>query len=191
MGVVSLPSDRSARSRTSPGRVSERQTLPLLALAGGAPEERREPAGQRCAYARRCPEASRPRWAALLCLQFGNVAVFSLCAQGFPCVRKRGWHHYPRRALRAAEMPDGRLQKRLTCRFLRSGGRSSPHDSYFLANTQNFMSTAPVANTFALWYNKSKELEEFQNNYAVKFPFAIASSSPGPRPKQQKGSAIP
>ena len=32
MGVVSLPSERSARSRTSPGRVSERQTLPLLSL---------------------------------------------------------------------------------------------------------------------------------------------------------------
>ena len=32
MGVVSLPSDRSARSQTSPGRVSERQTLPLLCL---------------------------------------------------------------------------------------------------------------------------------------------------------------
>ena len=33
-------------------------------LVGGAPEERREPSGQRCAYACRCPEASRPRWAA-------------------------------------------------------------------------------------------------------------------------------
>ena len=32
MGVVSLPSDRSARSRIFPGRVSERQTLPLLGL---------------------------------------------------------------------------------------------------------------------------------------------------------------
>ena len=31
---------------------------------GGALEERREPAGQRCAHARCCPEASRPRWAA-------------------------------------------------------------------------------------------------------------------------------
>ena len=31
-GVLSLPSERSARSRTSPGRVSERQTLPLLGL---------------------------------------------------------------------------------------------------------------------------------------------------------------
>ena len=33
-------------------------------LAGCTLEERREPSGQRCAYARRCPEASRPRWAA-------------------------------------------------------------------------------------------------------------------------------
>ena len=32
MGVVSLPSDRSARSQTSPGRVSERRTLPLWDL---------------------------------------------------------------------------------------------------------------------------------------------------------------
>ena len=34
-GVVSLPSDRSARSQTSPGRVSERQVLPLLGLGRG------------------------------------------------------------------------------------------------------------------------------------------------------------
>ena len=33
-------------------------------LVGGAPKERRKPSGQRCAYARRCSEASRPRWAA-------------------------------------------------------------------------------------------------------------------------------
>ena len=52
-------------------------------LVGCAPEERREPAEQRCAYVRRCSEASRPRRAALLCLQFGDVAVFSLCVQYF------------------------------------------------------------------------------------------------------------
>ena len=34
-GVVSLPSERSARSQTSPGRVSERQTLPFLGLGRG------------------------------------------------------------------------------------------------------------------------------------------------------------
>ena len=32
VGVVSLPSERSARSQTSPGRVSERRTLPLWDL---------------------------------------------------------------------------------------------------------------------------------------------------------------
>ena len=36
----------------------------FLVLAGCAPEERRKPSEQRCAYARRCSEASRPRWAA-------------------------------------------------------------------------------------------------------------------------------
>ena len=33
-------------------------------LVEGAPKERRKPSEQRCAYARRCSEASRPRWAA-------------------------------------------------------------------------------------------------------------------------------
>ena len=35
------------------------------ALVGGVLEEHRKPSGQRCAYARRCSEASQPRWAAL------------------------------------------------------------------------------------------------------------------------------
>ena len=39
---------------------------------------------------------------------------FSACA-------RHGWYHYPRRALRAVEIPDGRLSKRLICRFLRLG----------------------------------------------------------------------
>ena len=34
-GPLSLPSEQSARSRTSPGRVSERRTLPLLGLGQG------------------------------------------------------------------------------------------------------------------------------------------------------------
>ena len=34
-GPLSLPSTRTARSRTSPGRVSERRTLPLLGLGHG------------------------------------------------------------------------------------------------------------------------------------------------------------
>ena len=94
----------------------------------------------------------------VICLQFGDVAVFLLCAQYFLNVRG-GWYHYPRRALRVLETPDDRLSKGLICRFLRSGGRSSPHDSYFLANTQNFLLAVPVANTFALWYDKFDKLE--------------------------------
>ena len=58
----------------------------------------------------------------VICLQLGDVAVFSLCAQYFLNVRGGGGYHYPRCALRAVETPDGRLQKRLICRFLRSGG---------------------------------------------------------------------
>ena len=119
-----------------------------------------------------------------------NCGLYTLRSVLSACAR-HGRYHYPWCALHVLETPDGRLSKRLTCRFLRSGGRSSPHDFYFLANMQVSLSENSVATTFALWYNKSKELEEFQNNYAVKFPFAIASSSPGPRPKQQKGSAIP
>ena len=90
MRVVSLPSERSARSQTSPGRVSERQTLPLWGLAGGTPEERREPSGQRCAYARRCSEGIAAPLGCVICLQLGDVAVFSLCAQYFLNVRGGG-----------------------------------------------------------------------------------------------------
>ena len=95
----------------------------------------------------------------MICLQLGDVAVFfTLCAVLSERARW-GWYHYPRRALRAAETPDGRLSKRLICRFLRSGGRSSPRDAYFLANTQNFLLAVPVANAFALWYDKFSKLE--------------------------------
>ena len=128
-------------------------------LAGGALEKRREPAGQRCVYARRCSEGAA---APLGCVIFSvsvEIAVCTSCAQGFLRVRGEGWYHYPQRALRAAETPDTRLSKRLICRFLRSGGRSSPHDSYFLANTQNFLLAVPVANAFALWYDKFDKLE--------------------------------
>ena len=64
MGVVSLLSERSARSPTSPGRVSERHTLPLWRLGRGCSQRTQGASGQRCAYACRCSEASRPRWAA-------------------------------------------------------------------------------------------------------------------------------
>ena len=122
-GWYHYPRSVSHVSETLRGQVSEQQTLPLLSLGRGRSRRTQRASEQRCAHACRCSEASRPRWAALLCLQFGDVAVFSLCAQGFPHMRKRGRYHYPRRALRAAETPDDRLSKELICRFLRSSSR--------------------------------------------------------------------
>ena len=59
-------------------------------LAGCTPEERREPSEQRCAYACRCPEGVAAPLGCVICLQLGDVAVFSLCAQYFLNVRGGG-----------------------------------------------------------------------------------------------------
>ena len=59
-------------------------------LAGCTPEGRRKPSGQRCAYARRCPEGVAAPLGCVICLQLGDVAVFSLCAQYFLNVRGGG-----------------------------------------------------------------------------------------------------
>ena len=64
-GVVSLPSERSARSRTSPGRVSERRTLPLWDLGREVLSKNAESLRDSDALMRvAVPKASRPRWAA-------------------------------------------------------------------------------------------------------------------------------
>ena len=75
-GVVSLPSERSARSRTSPGRVSERQVLPLLGLGRGYSQRTQRAFGTAM---RLCASLFRGVAAPLgcvICLQFGDVAVF-------------------------------------------------------------------------------------------------------------------
>ena len=172
--MVSLPSERSARSRTSPGRVSERQTLPLLGLGRVCSRRTQKAFGTAM---RLCASLFRGVAAPLGCVIFfasAEIAVCTSCAQGFLRVRGEGWYHYPQRALRAAETPDTRMSKRLICRFLRSGGRSSPHDSYFLANTQNFLLAVPVANAFALWYDKFSKSEIV---YFFFFGFGAGSSS--------------
>ena len=90
MGVVSLPSDRSARSQTSPGQVSERRTLPLWGLGQGCSQRTQRAFGTAM---RLCASLSRGVAAPLGCvifLQFGDVAVFSLCAQYFLNVRGGG-----------------------------------------------------------------------------------------------------
>ena len=161
MGVVSLPSERFTRFgnpawpgiRTANFAAFGSQSDALLknaeslrdsdALMRVAVPRRRGPAGLRGLF------------------RFCRNCGLYILRSGLSACARHGWYHYPRRALRTAETLDDRLPKGLICRFLRSGGRSSPHDSCFLANTQNFLPTAPVANTFALWYNKSKELGGF------------------------------
>ena len=83
-GVVSLPSERSARFG-NPARPGVR-TANFAAFGSwsvGALEERRKPSGQRCAYACRCPEGVAAPLGCVIFLQFGDVAVFSLCTQYF------------------------------------------------------------------------------------------------------------
>ena len=58
MGVVSLLSERSARSPTSPGRVSERQVLPLLGLGRGCSQRTQRAFGT---ATRLCASLSRRR----------------------------------------------------------------------------------------------------------------------------------
>ena len=170
MGVVSLPSERSARSRTSPGLVSERRTLPLLGL--GRVYSRRTQKAYGTAMCL-CASLSRRRRGPaglrdLFCF-CRNCGLYTLRSELSVRVRQ-GWYHYPRCALHVLETLDGRLSKGLICRFLRSGGRSSPHDSYFLANTQNFLLAVPVANAFALWYDKFSK-SEFVNHLHRFFQF--------------------
>ena len=89
-GLLSLPSTRTARSRTSPGRVSERQTLPLLGRGRGCSQRTQRAFGTAM---RLCASLSRGVAAPLgcvICLQLGDVAVFSLCAQYFLNVRGGG-----------------------------------------------------------------------------------------------------
>ena len=89
-GPLSLPSERSARSQTSPGRVSERRTLPLLGFVRMCSRRTQKAFGTAM---RLCVSLSRGVAAPLgcvICLQLGDVAVFSLCAQYFLNVRGGG-----------------------------------------------------------------------------------------------------
>ena len=72
MGVVSLPSDRSARfgNPAWPG-IRTASFAALGSWPGGALEERRKPSGQRCAYACRCPEG--------VAAPLGCVIFFRIC----------------------------------------------------------------------------------------------------------------
>ena len=120
-GALSLPSAQTACSRISLGRVSERQSLPLLGLGRGCSQRTQRAFGtamRLCAsLSRRCRGPAGLRDLFRFCRSCGLYTLRSELS-----VRARqGWYHYPRCAPHAAETPDGRLSKRLICRFLRSG----------------------------------------------------------------------
>ena len=62
-------------------------------LVGGAPKKRRKPSEQRCAYACRCSEASRPRWAALSCRYCVNDKKYDQSVGRFTTllIRRNRW----------------------------------------------------------------------------------------------------
>ena len=147
MGVVSLPSDRSARSQTSPGRVSERRTLPLWdlgreVLSKNAESLRDSDALMRVAVPRRRGPAGL-RDLFRFCRNLWLYAPHS----GLSMRARWGWYHYPRRALRTAEVLGARLSKRLICRFLRLLS-SILCAVPFSANMQISLSAISVANAF-------------------------------------------
>ena len=106
-------------SETLRGRGLKRQTLPLLGLGRVCSRRTQKAFGtamRSCASLFR-----RRRGPAGLRDPFSSVGIVACmpCAQGLSACARRGWYHYPRCALRAAETLDGRLSKRLICRFLR------------------------------------------------------------------------
>ena len=123
MGALLLPSERSTRSPTSPGRVSERRTLPLLGLGRVCSRRTQKAFGTAMRLCvslfrrRRGPAGLRDLF------RFCRNCGLYILRSGLSACARHGWYHYPRRALRASETPDGRLSKRLICRFLRLGSR--------------------------------------------------------------------
>ena len=90
MGALLLPSERSARSQTSPGRVSERRTLPLLGLGRGFSRRTQRAFGTAM---RLCASLFRGAAAPLGCVIFSvsvEIYGFTPRTQGFLCVRGGG-----------------------------------------------------------------------------------------------------
>ena len=89
-GPLSLPSTRTARSRTSPGRVSERRTLPLLGLGRVCFRRTQKAFGTAM---RLCASLFRGVAAPLGCVIFfasAEVAACMPCAQGLSVCARRG-----------------------------------------------------------------------------------------------------
>ena len=77
-------------SETLRSRDLKRQTLPLLGLGRGAPEERRKPAGQRCAYARRCSAGVAAPLGCVILFLLSKLWLVCHALRVFPRVRDMG-----------------------------------------------------------------------------------------------------
>ena len=117
-GWYHYPRTVSHVSETLRGQGVERQTLPLLGLGRGCSQRTQRAFGTAM---RLCASLFRGVAAPLGCVIFfrfcRNYGFHTLCS-GLSACAKEGWYHYPRRALRVAKTPDGRLSKRLICSFL-------------------------------------------------------------------------
>ena len=114
-GVVSLPSERPARSQTSPGRVTERQTLPLWGLGRGHSRRTQRAFG---AAMRLCASLfRRRRGPAGLRNTLFNLPMlhFLRSAHGISACARWRRYHYPRCTPRIVETPGAHLSKRLIC----------------------------------------------------------------------------
>ena len=89
--TLSLPSERSARSPTSPGRVSERRTLPFLGLGRGVSRRTQKAFGTAMCL---CASLSRGVAAPLGCVIFfcfcQNCGLHALCSGTFRVCETRG-----------------------------------------------------------------------------------------------------
>jgi len=125
MGVVSLPSERFTRfgNPAWPGI----RTANFAAFGSWPGVRQKDAESLRDSDALMRVAVPRRRGPAGLRDLFSFLSKLRLVCpalRGFPCVRGKGWYHYPQHALRAAETPDGRLSKRLICRFLGLTGSS-------------------------------------------------------------------
>ena len=89
-GRYYYPRTVSHVSETLRGQGVERQTLPLWVLVGGTPEGHKEPAGQRCAYARRCPVGVAAPLGCVILFLLSKLWLVCHALRVFPRVRDMG-----------------------------------------------------------------------------------------------------
>ena len=124
-------------------------------LAGCTPEERRKPAEQRCAYARRCSAGVAAPLGCVIFFASAEIAVSTPCAQGLSVCARQGVVSLPSVRFACCRNAGRPLVKKAHLPFSEVDGHCSPRDAYFLANIQVSLSVISVANVFALWYDKS------------------------------------